>query len=198
MKRSAMDFHALPETPGVYLFRGSRNNILYVGRATDLRSRVRSYFSDRLVLDRGERLAEALEKTKRIEVVSADSVLEAYILEANLIKRHEPMYNVVDKDNKSFQFVGITKELFPRVLVVRGRNMEQGIPGTTFSHVFGPFPRGAMLKEALRVLRKILPYRDMCTPYDPDAVRKGGRKPRMCFRAAVSYTHLTLPTILLV
>ena len=108
MKRSAMDFLALPETPGVYLFRGSRNTILYVGRATDLRSRVRSYFSDRLVLDRGERLAEALEKTKRIEVVSADSVLEAYILEANLIKRHEPMYNVVDKDNKSFQFIGIT------------------------------------------------------------------------------------------
>lgn len=179
MKREAVDFRTLPESPGVYLFRGARGKVLYVGRATELRSRVRSYFSDRLGEDRGLRLTDAVEKTRRIETVPTDSVLDAYILEANLIKKYQPPYNVIDKDNKSFQFVGITDEAFPRVLIVRGRELERGMSGTAFSHTFGPFPRGALLKEAMKVLRKILPYRDSCAPYDS----KGGKPPRKCFRA---------------
>lgn len=179
MKRENIDFNTLPEVPGVYLFRELKDVVLYVGRATNLRSRVRSYFSDRLAADRGPLIAEALEKAERIEVIETDSVLDAYILEANLIKKYQPAHNVVDKDNKSFQFVGITKEDFPRVLVVRGRQLEQGVSGASFSHIFGPFPRGALLKEALRILRKILPYRDRCVLFNP--MKK--RSPRKCFQA---------------
>ena len=179
MKRENIDFTTIPETPGVYLFRSAKDVVLYVGRATDLRSRVRSYFSDRLVTDRGPRLAEAVEQTERIETRETDSVLDAYIIEANLIKEYQPAFNVVDKDNKSFQFVGITKEDFPRVLLIRGRELEQGTTSASLSHIFGPFPRGAILKEALRILRKILPYRDQCTPYTP--ARK--KQPKKCFQA---------------
>ena len=178
MKREDIDFGVLPEAPGVYLFYGDKDAVLYVGRATDLRSRVRSYFSDRLVVDRGPRLTEAIEKAGRVEVIETDSVLEAYILEANLIKKYQPPYNVVDKDNKSFQFIGVTKEDFPRILVVRGRSLEQEVSGVPFSHVYGPFPRGVLLKEALKILRKILPYRDRCTPFD--SAKKQTRK---CFQA---------------
>ncbi len=174
MRRDDIDFRTLPEEPGIYIFRGARNRMLYVGRATDLRSRVRSYFSSRLEADRGPRLSEVLEQAKRIEAIPTDSVLEAYILEAKYIKQHEPPYNVADKDNKSFQFVGITDEAFPRVVTVRGRNLEQGVPGTAFKYVFGPFPRGGTLKEALKILRRILPYRDTCSP------APNGKK---CFRA---------------
>ena len=164
----------------MYLFRDAKNTVLYVGRATDLRSRVRSYFSERLAIDRGKRLTEAVKQTERIETVETDSVLEAYILEANLIKKHQPTFNVVDKDNKSFQFVGITKEDFPRVLVIRGRELEQGVVEEAFSDIFGPFPKGAILKEALRILRKILPFRDKCAVYNPK--KKGQKK---CFQAQI-------------
>ena len=179
MKKEEVHFETLPENPGIYLFYDERGAVLYIGRATELRSRVRSYFSERLITDRGLRLAEALEKTTRIETIETDSVLEAYILEANLIKEYQPAYNVVDKDNKSFQFVGITKEAFPRVMVIRGRDLEQGIKNTSFARIFGPFPRGAVLKEALRILRKILPFRDKCTPYTQS--RK--KQPKKCFQA---------------
>ena len=179
MKREDIDFTTIPETPGVYLFRDAKDVVLYVGRATDLRSRVRSYFSDRLVTDRGPRLAEAVEQAERIETRETDSVLDAYITEANLIKEYQPTFNVVDKDNKSFQFVGITKEDFPRVLLIRGRELEQGTTAASLSHIFGPFPRGAILKEALRILRKILPYRDQCTPHTP----AGKKQPKKCFQA---------------
>ena len=179
MNRDDIDFRKLPDCPGVYLFRGQRGSVLYAGRATSLRNRVRSYFSDRLGPDRGPRLIEALEKTRTIETVPTDSVLEAYILEAEYIKRYQPRYNVAEKDDTSFQFVVITKEDFPRVLCIRGRSLEQDVSGTAFSDVFGPFPRGGMLKEAMRVLRKILPYRDTCTPRVPGT----GKPTRRCFRA---------------
>ncbi|MCY4577065.1 MAG: GIY-YIG nuclease family protein [Candidatus Kaiserbacteria bacterium] len=179
MQKKDIDFTTLPEMPGVYLFRDTNSAVLYVGRATDLRGRVRSYFSNRLVADRGQRIAEAVERAEHIETVETDSVLDAYILEANLIKKHHPPFNVVDKDNKSFQYVGITKEDFPRVLLVRGRQLEQGTASATFSHTFGPFPRGAILKEALRILRKILPFRDRCTPHTPESKRRR----KKCFQA---------------
>ena len=166
MDRDDLDFSAFPTDPGVYLFRDPDDVVLYVGRATDLRSRIRSYFSDRLAADRGQRMVEALAQAKRVETIVTDSVLEAYVLEAHLIKRHQPVYNVADKDNKSFQYVGVTDEAFPRVLIVRGRDLERGTSDASFRHTYGPFPRGALLKDALRVLRKILPFRDSCTPGD--------------------------------
>lgn len=176
MHRKDIDTTTLPTEPGIYLFRDSDDTMLYVGRATNLRSRVVSYFSNRLIEDRGQRIAEAVAKAKTVETVVTDSVLEAYILEAHYIKTYQPAYNVIDKDNKSFQYVGITDEPFPAVRIVRGRDLEQGVSGVQFKHLYGPFPRGSLLKEALLILRKVLPFRDSCAP---------GEHGRPCFRAQI-------------
>lgn len=184
MRRDALQPRQFPKTPGVYIFRGKQRKILYIGRATDLRSRITSYFAPRTVRDRGPRIREAIEKTRSIDCRETDSVLDAYVLEANLIKKHQPPYNVTEKDNKSFLFVGITKEEFPRVCIVRGRDLENSEVRKKYKKTYGPFPKGGMLKEALATLRKILPYRDTCTAYAPGAVSKQGKKmPKKCFRA---------------
>ena len=96
------------------------------------------------------------------------------ILEAQYIKEKQPKYNTKDKDNKSYNYVVITKEDFPRVLVVRGRNLNQG----DYKYVFGPYPYGGELKEALKLVRKIFPFRDKCIPYS-------GGLSRPCFNRSI-------------
>lgn len=152
----------LPKKPGVYFFISNNGKngkkILYIGKATFLRDRVRSYFDENLWRTRGLRIVEMVAQADSIKFQETDSVLEAMILEADLIRRQKPKYNIKEKDDKSFNFVVITKEDFPRVLVERGRNI-QFEEGKKFKHVFGPFPHGAQLKEALRIIRKIFPFR---------------------------------------
>ncbi len=154
----------LPDTPGVYFFLGPKKKILYIGKATSLRSRVRSYFASDLIDARGVRIVKMIADAKAIEFRKTDSVLEALILEANLIKAHKPHFNVAEKDDKSFNYVVITKEKFPRVLLVRGKELEVSFPAKTRLKFFGPFPYGLQLKEALRLVRRIFPYRDTCEP----------------------------------
>jgi excinuclease ABC subunit C len=114
----------LPEKPGVYFFKKGQG-ILYIGKATSLRDRTRSYFGDDLVAERGKRLVDMVALAQTIEHIQTDSVLEALILEANLISKHQPKYNAIGKDDKSFYFVVITQEDFPRVLIMRGRDLEK-------------------------------------------------------------------------
>lgn len=154
--------HKLPDAPGVYIFKKGRS-ILYVGKATSLRDRVRSYFSKDLVAGRGSRIVKMVEEASSLSYEERSSVLEALILEANLIKKHQPPYNVDEKDNKSFNYVVITKEDYPHVLLVRGRELYQGWNKSDIKHLFGPFPEGGSLKEALRIIRRIFPYSDTCT-----------------------------------
>jgi excinuclease ABC subunit C len=85
-----------------------------------------------------------------------DSVIEALILEANLIKKYQPKYNTKEKDNKSFNYVCITKEELPKVLIVRGRNLNK----ENYQSIFGPFTNGSQLKEAMKIVRPIFPYVD--------------------------------------
>jgi excinuclease ABC subunit C len=107
-----------------------------------------------------------------VEWEVTDSALEAIILESNLIRKHKPRYNAMGKDDKSFNHVVITKEQYPRVLIIRGRDLAQIGQGAMAGKltkrdigvVFGPFIRGGSLKEALRLIRKIFPFRDRCTP----------------------------------
>jgi excinuclease ABC subunit C len=171
----------MPDTPGVYYFLGPRKEVLYIGKATSLRSRVRSYFSPDLIETRGPLLVEMLELAKTVEWKEADSVLEALILEANLIRSHQPAYNTLLKDDKSFNYVVITKEDFPRVLVVRGKNLEDDFPERARKYTFGPFPHGLQLREAMKLVRKIFPYRDTCTP--ASELIEAGKKPKACFNA---------------
>ena len=113
----------IPNLPGIYLFKKG-GDILYIGKATSLKDRVRSYFSSDLIGTRGPLILDMVFKADKIDFIKTDSVLEALILESELIKKHQPKYNTKEKDNKSFNYVIITKENFPRVLIVRGRNLE--------------------------------------------------------------------------
>lgn len=151
----------LPDSPGVYFFKQG-SEILYIGKATSLRDRVRSYFSPDLIVARGPRLVDMVFKADTIEWKETDSVLEAMIAEANLIKRHWPDYNVRDKDDKSFNYVVITKEDFPRVLIIRGRTLdvERQKKELSVKKVFGPFPHGPALRAALKIIRKMFPFAD--------------------------------------
>lgn len=153
----------LPDTPGVYIFRGKMRTILYIGKATSLRTRVASYFRRDVVATRGPIIASMVEMAKTVDTVTTDSVLEALILEAYLIKKHQPPYNTKEKDNKSFNYVVITKEEYPRVIIMRLRNLEVE-PPSDIKYSFGPFPQGSVLREALSLVRKIFPFRDKCVP----------------------------------
>lgn len=154
MKNTDLKKFNLPDSPGVYFFLGGKSSkkILYIGKATSLKDRVKSYFAKDILLTRGPKIEKMLEEAKMVEFKKTDSVLEAMLLEAHEIKRLQPPYNTKAKDNKSYNFVTITKEDFPQVVVTRG------------SGTFGPFPHGKELKEALRIIRKLFPYRDRCKP----------------------------------
>ena len=145
----------LPDSPGVYFFYKGKD-ILYIGKATSLRDRVKSYFSRDLIATRGPLLVDMVVSADRIEYQETDSVLEALILEAELIKKHQPRYNTKEKDNKSFNYVVFTKDKVSKVLVMRGRKLDK----KNYKKVFGPFPNGLQLREAMRIIRKIFPYFD--------------------------------------
>src|SRR3989344_7215787 len=164
-----------PDTPGVYFFRGRGGKILYVGKATSLKSRVRSYFSKDITETRGPLIVELLKKATSVTFEKTDSVLEALILEAHYIKKYQPPYNSIAKDDKSFNYIVITKETFPRVLVVRGKDLSEHFPKKEIKHQFGPFPQGLSLREVMKLVRKIFPFRDSCTP--------GQERP--CFNAQI-------------
>ena len=175
MRKSDITFSKIPEAPGVYIFRNARKTILYIGKATSLRSRVRSYFSQNIDAARGPLIVKMLEEATTVEWQETDSVLEALILEANLIKKHQPDANTREKDNKSFNYVVITNEEYPRVLLVRGRELFTHWDEKDTKYVFGPFPSGGTLKEALKIIRKIFPFRDKCTPLEG----------KLCFNAQI-------------
>ena len=171
----------LPDSPGVYFFLDGKGGILYIGKATSLRDRVKSYFAQDMLLARGPKIVRMLELAENIEWQETDSALEALLLEANLIQKYQPSYNTDAKDDKSWNFVVITKEKFPRVLVERGKNLENGEWGmkngeekgkgkknrhSPLRKTFGPFPSGGSLKEAVKIVRRIFPFRDRCTPLD--------------------------------
>ncbi len=173
----------LPDTPGVYFFLNEKKDVLYIGKATSLASRVRSYFTQDILLTRGPKLVRMLTLAESIEWQVTDSALEALLLEANLIHTHRPPYNTDAKDDKSWNFVVITEEKFPRVLIERGRKIkneklkiknekkkkEKG--EYTIRAMFGPFPSGGALKETVKIVRRIFPFRDTCVPLDERRLR---------------------------
>ncbi len=173
MQKEDLTKFKLPDEPGVYLFKKG-HNLLYIGKAASLRDRVRSYFSNDLRDGRGEHIVQMVQEANSIQWHSTDSVLEALILEANLIKRHMPPYNSASKDNKSFNYLVITKEDFPRVLVVRGRDLYHNGDTPQARNIFGPFPQGLALQDAVKIVRRIFPFRDSkCDPC-------GSPKNKMC------------------
>ena len=181
----------LPDAPGVYYFLGPsklgqspKNNreILYIGKATSLKDRVRSYFNGDLGDTRGPKIEQMLNLATDLKWQETGSVLEALILEADLIKKHQPPYNTREKDDKSYWYVIVTKEDYPRVLMRRGRELEKDVVKKyELDQKFGPFPHASELKAALKIVRKIFPYRDTCVPYEERKEKSKVPDLRGCF-----------------
>jgi len=163
MKLSDLKKIKIPDSSGVYFFKKGEE-ILYIGRATSLVSRVKSYFLKDILTTRGPLILDMTVIADDIAWQETDSVLEAIILEANLIKKFQPKYNTKEKDDKSFNYIVITDEAFPRILSARGRDIDSGKFKYRIAEKFGPYTKNQLMKDALKVIRKIIPFRDNCEP----------------------------------
>jgi len=164
MKKQDITFNTIPDAPGVYFFLGARKEILYIGKATSLKNRVRSYFSNDLKEKRSELIENMVAAATTIEWTVTDSVLEALILETNLIRIHKPRFNTRSKDDKSYNHLVITNDEFPRVLVVRGKDLTEKFTSQEISYEFGPFTSGQLFREALKIVRKLFKFYDTKVP----------------------------------
>lgn len=160
MTKEALQKKKLPDSPGVYFFLGARKEILYIGKATSLKNRVRSYFAPDLKEKRSALIEKMVTEAKNVEWTVTDSVLEALILETNLIRTHKPHFNTIAKDDKSYNHLIITNEEWPRVLVVRGKDLDD----YDAIYHFGPFPSGALFREALKIVRRLFRFYDTPKP----------------------------------
>lgn len=151
-----------PKTPGVYLMKDAAGKIIYIGKATSLRDRVKSYF-DR---PHDRRLENLVAEIAKIDFQKTPTVIEALILEANLIKKYLPKYNIKEKDDRSFLYVVFTREKFPRIILLRGLELARMSPAEKkkqIAKLFGPYTSASSLRAALDILRRrIFPFRD-CT-----------------------------------
>jgi excinuclease ABC subunit C len=175
MVKTSIPYKKFPETPGVYIMKDAAERVLYVGKAGNLRRRVSSYFER----PHDVRIQTLVTKIDHIDFEQKDTALEALIREAELIKTLTPPFNVREKDDKSFLYFEITREKFPRVLLVRGAGVIAA--GRKGGHVvapqgkrFGPFTSASSAREALRILRKIFPW-------STHAADEIGRMKRPCF-----------------
>jgi excinuclease ABC subunit C len=141
----------LPAKPGVYLFRGSEGEVLYVGKAKSLRARVRSYFQK--TTDGRIQIRQLPDRVADVEVIVTGTEVEALHLEQNLVKRHRPPFNVRLRDDKSFPYIAVTVEdEFPRVMFTRERHR----PGVWY---FGPYANAKKVRETLDVLNRVFRFR---------------------------------------
>lgn len=141
----------LPKEPGVYIMRDKNDAILYVGKAINLRNRVRSYFRENI--GRGPAIDQMVELIARFEYIVTDSELEALVLENNLIKEHSPKYNTLLKDDKTYPYIKVTVgEEFPRILFSRTMKKDK-------SKYFGPYSSAAAVKDTIELLNKLYQLR---------------------------------------
>lgn len=142
-----MELDKIPTNPGVYIMKNSKNKIIYIGKAKNLKKRVSSYFTG----SHNQKTMELVKNISDIEFFICNSEIEALILENNLIKQHKPKYNILLKDQKTYPYIRITKEELPRISTTRNTK--------TDDYYFGPFPNVNM-KQVLNSLMKIFKIRD--------------------------------------
>ena len=160
----------LPTKPGVYLLKDKNGRVLYVGKAQSLRTRVRQYWQQSRGLQAPLRIESAIDRVADVEYTMVDSVSEALLLEATLIKRHQPRFNVRLKDDKSYPYIKVTLgEDFPRIERTRK------LPNDG-SRYFGPYASASSVDEAMNLIRRLFPFRTCTIP-----ISEGKRAlPRPC------------------
>jgi excinuclease ABC subunit C len=170
MLPSFLNSDQIPHKPGVYVYKDKSSRVIYVGKAIDLYHRVSSYFArshDSIKIN------ALVSEIASLETIIVESELEALILEASLIKKYLPKFNVSLKDDKDYLYIIITKEVFPRVITARKQDLKSALK------YFGPFPSSRTVKETLKSLRRVFPW---CA-YPSWRLVKGTQRP--CF-----YYHL--------
>lgn len=138
---------------------GEKDEILYIGKATNLRSRVQSYFRGND--GRGRWIEIMVGKTKNIKFQRTDTAFDALILESNLIRKHQPEYNTLGKDDKSFAYFAVTKEEYPKILIFRATDIDfenLEADGNRLKAVYGPYASKYHMEIALKIIRKIFPF----------------------------------------
>jgi len=157
----------VPDRPGVYLYKDAKAQIIYIGKAASLRSRVRSYFQDSRTRD--PKTDALLVQIRDLEYIVTTNELEAMILESTLVKKHRPRYNIILRDDKHYPFLKLTtNEDFPRLVVAR-RVQPDG------AAYFGPFYPATAMRETLRLVRQLFPLRTCRIKID-------GTLPRPCLQ----------------
>lgn len=171
----------LPDNPGVYFYYDKTDKLLYIGKATSLKKRVGSYFTKA----HDARIEDLVRNIARIEYIETPTVIEALVLEANQIKLHQPPYNVMQRDDKSFLYLCITNQAYPTPVLLRGLDLERldiqpfsetlsAKAKAKFLGVYGPYISGRSLRTALDLVRRTIPW-STCQP--------GQRRP--CFDAQI-------------
>ena len=152
----------IPTEPGVYFMRDGSDRVIYIGKSKKLKTRVRSYFRDSQRLT--ERIATMVKQVTDIEFIVTDTEAEALALEANLIKQHQPYFNVLLKDDKKYPYVCITwSEDYPRIFITRKRQI--GKPKDKF---YGPYTESRLLRQILGICKRIFPLRQRRQPLFKD------------------------------
>lgn len=152
----------IPPEPGVYLMRDSSDRILYIGKSKKLRSRVRSYFRESQKLS--DRIMMMVRQVVEIEFIVTDTEAEALALEANLVKQHQPYFNVLLKDDKKYPYVLITwSEEYPRIFITRNRRIAK-----EKDKYYGPFVDSGLLRTTLRLAKRLFPIRQRPQPLFKD------------------------------
>src|SRR3990167_7475463 len=146
-------YRKIPQLPGVYFFKDNRGKTLYIGKATNLRARLRFYFAENQT---SLKVKTLISESKTLDWETLGSETEALIREAELIKKHLPKYNVLMRDDKQYFYVGFTKEKFPKIFITHQKNKS--------ANYLGPFTEGGVLRSALKTLRRAFPY---CTCKKP-------------------------------
>ncbi|MFZ2153383.1 MAG: GIY-YIG nuclease family protein [Microgenomates group bacterium] len=145
-----IDLKSLPTASGIYIYRNAAGEIMYVGKAINLKKRVSQYFQRDDAL--GPKTQTLVSQIDSIETKVVGSEIEALILEASYIKKYHPKYNSLLKDDRSYQFICITRDKLPRIYSVFGSQAD------TTQHLYGPFPSGLAVRSLLKTMRRIFPY----------------------------------------
>jgi len=160
----------VPDRPGVYVYRDGKQQVLYVGKAASLRSRVRSYFQESRPRD--PKTDALVRQIRDLEYIVTDNELEALMLEANLVRRHRPRYNIILRDDKHYPFLKLTtNEEYPRLVVARKVHHDG-------ARYYGPFYPATAMRETLRLTRQLFPLRTCSITID-------GKLERPCIQYAI-------------